>query len=270
VNEPFHSVEELRARVGTIAIFFTPVALSMKCERLRGRLARVRRVLRTNVELDFEGAGVWRWPYAEVVLQSHPFFQEGREIETRRARTRPRSRRVRKERTLSLFRAPRRPRDAQRQRLYDWEHVFIRPRDTTARSLDECQRWVDRLRADAGLRRPIVVGDGRGSKRARWIPADRRIELPLWARRKYVVLHEMAHAICDERNGQTESRETIAAHGAEFLRIYVDLLAEYLGLDRGFLEESVSEVKLRIAAPRDPDDPSVRPPQLRLFRLPWN
>lgn len=265
MSEPFHSIDELRARIGTTAIFFTPVALSMRCERLRGRLARVRRVLRSNVELDFDGSGVWRWPHGEVVLQTHPFFREAREIEVRRARVRPR-RAPRRSRALSLFQAPRRPRDSQRQRLYDWEHERIRAHDRRARSLAECQELVDRVRSDAGLRRPIHVGDGRGSKRARWILADRRIELPLWARRRYVVLHEMAHAICDERHAQTETRETIAAHGAEYLRIYVDLLVAHLGFERRSLEDSVATAGLRID---DCAEPVVRAPQLTLFRWPW-
>jgi len=269
MTEAFHTLQELRARIGAAAIFVTPVALSMRCERLRGRVGRVRRVLRSNVELDFDTAGIWRWPFSEVLLQSHPLFVEAQAMEAHRASARraARKQRPRMPRASRASRS-RRPRDSQRQRLYDWEHTRIRPRDRKPLTLEACQSLADRVRADARLARAVRVGDGRGSKRARWILSTRRIELPLWARRHYVVLHEMAHAICDERHAQSEQRETIPVHGAEYLRIYVDLVAKYLGLDRLELEESVREAKLRIA-PSDAAVTPVAPPmQLALFPSP--
>lgn len=48
------------------------------------------------------------------------------------------------------------------------------------------------------------------------------INLPRWSRTKATVLHEVAHAITERTFGWTQ----VAAHGREFARIYLELLAD--------------------------------------------
>lgn len=52
------------------------------------------------------------------------------------------------------------------------------------------------------------------------------ITLPLWARRKWVILHEMAHIINDLRNPGPK-----AAHGYQFALIFLDLVEKGMGKD---------------------------------------
>ena len=64
----------------------------------------------------------------------------------------------------------RRPRDYQRQRIYNWEREFLCWENYPEMTLDECQALVDRVFWEAGMDRDpdVRVKDGRGRRIACW------------------------------------------------------------------------------------------------------
>src|SRR5262249_27229542 len=80
--------------------------------------------------------------------------------------------------------------------------------------------FLDRWPVMEGVR--LRVTDGRGSGVA-W--ADRgALHLPRWARRKLVVLHELAHVVTWTCYGACKQ-----AHGRTFARVYLVLVRRVLG-----------------------------------------
>jgi hypothetical protein len=120
-----------------------------------------------------------------------------------------------------------RPRDFQRSRVYRWEAVHVLPHERKLLSLQACRD----LTAEVFARRlgddalPPRVEDGRGRRHAAGSRAV--IKLPRWARTRPIVLHECAHGLA------------VDGHGPDFVRAYVELLVEFMGLERTVLEASL-------------------------------
>jgi len=68
----------------------------------------------------------------------------------------------------------------------------------------------------------VKLHDGRGSQTA-WASPN-VISLPRWARRKLVVLHELAHVVTWQCYGKDRP-----AHGRTFARVYLRLVRHVLG-----------------------------------------
>jgi putative metallohydrolase (TIGR04338 family) len=137
----------------------------------------------------------------------------------------------------------RRARDSTRSRLYRAEgRAFERNGEARGgleryETIEECQEYVDYLvkrygdtlricRAAAGSRAVVVVTDGRGARAAtaRRVAGQRyRINLPRWARKQWVILHEFAHCLVNGR------RPHVASHGPEFCAAYVALVRAEVG-----------------------------------------
>jgi len=120
----------------------------------------------------------------------------------------------------------REPTDSQRSAVYRWEDRVVREFDPGSRRdgslpLADCDDLVREVWEDYGLRNPPRVTDGRGRRNA--CGGNGRIRLPIWARSRAIVLHETAHSLL-ARKGM---RHSIAAHGPEFARLLLDLLARY-------------------------------------------
>jgi len=104
------------------------------------------------------------------------------------------------------------------------------------RSVAECQAFVDSLE----LPFPIVVASGKarrkgGAYQQRGVAT---IALPLWARVRPVILHEVAHHIA---NGDR--------HGPAFTQAYVALVTETLGKDAGGrLHRAFREHRVKVGA----------------------
>jgi hypothetical protein len=123
----------------------------------------------------------------------------------------------------------------------------VLPHDRKLLPLQACRDltaevFAHRLGADA---LPPRVEDGRGRRHA----AGSRtvIKLPRWARTRPIVLHECAHGLATD------------GHGPDFVRAYVELLVEFMGLERAVLEDSLRADGVRvtplgqpIAAPATP------------------
>lgn len=122
----------------------------------------------------------------------------------------------------------RRPRDSQRSRVYAWQRTlngYDCPPEW--KTIQEVSAWAEPVwrteRGRYGLARkeaPEFVAAGWGQRRALSYRSH-KISLPLWARKRSVVLHEMAHRLAP----------TGEAHGPRFVAILMGLLARHAGFN---------------------------------------
>jgi len=152
--------------------------------------------------------------------------------------------------------ATRSGRDSQRAKVYRWEKAaswWVDMMLTEPLTLVECTELVCRVFKAFGYSTCPYIRDGRGS---RWARGDLyTISLPKWARRPVVVYHEAAHSLlcngtANKRYLARNQRIAVPAHGPEFVRLYIELLARYAKLDRRTLCESARAAKVKVA-PKD-------------------
>lgn len=106
-------------------------------------------------------------------------------------------------------------RDAQRQRLYNWEYAIPAGKTVTlAQALDVAVWGLQQY----GITRVPTIGDGRGRRKAAYSSWSNEIKLPRWARTEQTVLHEVAHMVI-----RFKADASAAAHGPEYARVLVDL-----------------------------------------------
>lgn len=160
----------------------------------------------------------------------------------------------------------RRPRDTQRQKVYDAEgaafgyapghSVLATPFKGYGRSnltLPQAEAFVAKVTGSAwferhyGPRWRIVVKDGRGHRRATSTGGRLgTIQLPTWARMDWVILHEVAHNVTTHRLG-----DDAAWHGWQFAGTYLALVQHYLGADAAkALKAEFRRKKVRWTEPR--------------------
>lgn len=119
-----------------------------------------------------------------------------------------------------------RTRDSQRSKLYAWENATFVGKYGEVLTLDECRVLAYEAINRYGFTHQPAVKDGRGRRSAG--ANGHEIDLPKWARNRFVVLHEVAHTLTtllENRHGVP--RGSWAAHGAEYTRIFVSLLDAY-------------------------------------------
>lgn len=124
-----------------------------------------------------------------------------------------------------------RPRDTQRAKLYRAERsAFKDPQWNALMDLGTCTIYIERVLHSAFWKEhvkhtyPLNIRDGRGCRKAS-AGAD-RITLPCWARKHWVILHELSHTGI----GRTLRRSEVAAHGREFAAFYLRLVRHFLGV----------------------------------------
>ena len=144
-------------------------------------------------------------------------------------------------------------RDSQRKRVYTAEvEAFDTDKKTdepTLREVKEVERFVKKVFASKRVKKewPLVyhvpvVKDGRGCRNA-LAHGTSAISVPIWARRKWVVLHELAHIIT------ARYHKGVASHGWEYCRNYLRLVEIILGkeahakLEKSFLKHGVKFIK---------------------------
>lgn len=129
---------------------------------------------------------------------------------------------------MSPQQTPRRPRDAQRLRVYraHWTlDDYLRAEQMG--SVEEVQEFVDSIvgsrwwRSHVGRRSPIRVGDGRGRRSAGSVGGE--IRVPRSSRTVPTILHELAHEWV--RDPDT------AIHGPEYAGAFLGLVEEFIGPD---------------------------------------
>lgn len=124
-------------------------------------------------------------------------------------------------------------RDFQRSRVYKWERQEF-DWDTDMLTLSECQRIINQEAGWLG----IEAVDGRGCRKALAKISRQQIGLPKWARKRWVVLHEIAHFLAHDTRW--------AAHGNQFMQEYVQLLSKHYKRDFDTLRDSATDFGLRV------------------------
>lgn len=135
-----------------------------------------------------------------------------------------------------------RPRDSQRQKVYDaearWEaEGFLGRRFTT---IAEIQKYVDGLLASAYIQRHygdvirrqvlrVRVLDGRGRRTACARPGVNELCFPIWSRTESTVLHEVAHLLVNWKYERADA----AWHGHQFAACMVELVNNRMGKAAG-------------------------------------
>jgi hypothetical protein len=135
----------------------------------------------------------------------------------------------------------RKPRDSQRQAVYDWEKRAglwtQRPSQSELLSLAECRTLVERVWVGytGNTKNVPVLKDGRGRRRAAYHWDDNSIRMPKWSRQAGMVVHEVAHAIMSwKAEGAARmciDAEKFASHGPEFVRVLCELHVAFMGAD---------------------------------------
>lgn len=129
-------------------------------------------------------------------------------------------------------------RDFQRKRLYDWESEEF-GWDDTILTLDQCQQLTNTLI------RGIVCKDGRGRRSPCAKYNKKEIALPKFSRKKWIVIHEVAHFVKRDM------------HGPKFVRAYIEILAREYGRSIDSLVSSAEEVGLKVAPQPAPEKTKI-------------
>lgn len=123
-----------------------------------------------------------------------------------------------------------RPRDSQRQKVYDAEKPFHKTSERIE-TIPEISRWLHNeiftsewFKENYPEAKYFRLHDGRAARTAKgWFDAKERVahmKLPKWSRCKFVILHELAHGVCQSVHGKRK----VAGHGKEWAGIFMHLL----------------------------------------------
>ena len=157
----------------------------------------------------------------------------------------------------------RRPRDSQRQRLYDWEHGMFRADDEPTIPEDEIRHIIFRICEDYQVPQVPVIFNSRRSRtsvfvgrpetgpmmmfhfaRQREMSVAIEIGATDWHRRASVICHEAAHYIVARHYGYGRT----AAHGPEFAAVAIDIWERYMGASRETMTAKAAARNVKIAA----------------------
>jgi hypothetical protein len=155
---------------------------------------------------------------------------------------------------------PRRPRDAQRSRVYRAESAMP---SSPLPGLPACGAFAERVVGSlwwavrfpaCGLDAIPRLRPGNGARQAFYPedPGGPTITLPRRSRTKGVVLHELVHwALAPEHE--------LPYHGSTFTRVLLDATLEFCGPERaGLLHDAYVEHKVRVGKPPLPSDLGLR------------
>jgi hypothetical protein len=138
--------------------------------------------------------------------------------------------------------------DPFKEKLYTWERDFQSELEEEGRHdlsievpLEACRNLVNKIFRVYGFTPPIVKKANSGRVFACYKPWSHEIHLPKdWANEGFTVAHEAAHGICRSLYGfHPES------HGLEFMRIYINILVLFFGIDALEVEESLNKAGLK-------------------------
>lgn len=137
-----------------------------------------------------------------------------------------------------------RPRDNQRSRVYKWERASVDGfwHET---GLADCREVSRQVCDDLGFP-DVQITDGRGRRSACAWPTFSKICLPWKFRTRPIVLHELAHVFLDKTYGS----DKYAAHGPEFVRVFMWLLGQYHGMSMRRLQNDAAACGVRYASPK--------------------
>jgi hypothetical protein len=144
------------------------------------------------------------------------------------------------------------PRDYQQQRVYDFENEVVEPIAPFLLSRDDIAAMVDRLCRLTGAPVPEIRYRGSTDLACRAVVGGGayRLEIADWGRTPPVVIHECSH-LCQlaDPAGRRELQAGIH-HGPVFVRMAIDLYANFMTLDLETLERKAAEHRVEFAARR--------------------
>ena len=109
-------------------------------------------------------------------------------------------------------------RDSQRSKVYDWERTTLPPGPDA--EVEETLKLVDAIVRGYALNKVSVEWGLRGLAGRAYYS---KIQLNNRGATRWVVCHEMAHVILTQKCD-------VAAHGPEFMRVYLDLLKRHMDI----------------------------------------
>ena len=140
-------------------------------------------------------------------------------------------------------------RDFQARTVYDWENKYISPLDKYEMSFDEIQDFVEFVWANLGRSHPPRIKVGRkNSNRATGYRLALTFPDKSFFKRRSIVLHELAHALLEDRVIYDDDWQIEVGHGPKFVKIYADLLEKFMCLPKEMLWYSLKEAGLNIEA----------------------
>ena len=128
-------------------------------------------------------------------------------------------------------------RDYQRTRVYKWERLEFNW-DNELLSLDQCQALCNKYAPHTLTGFNLTATDGRGRRNACAKIDRHQVCLPRWARKAWIVLHEIAHHLAYD--------PAHADHGHQYMQEYVQLLAKHYNRDLQALRDSAVGYGLRV------------------------
>lgn len=133
-------------------------------------------------------------------------------------------------------------RDSQKSRVYKWEDENVSQFDKKIIHIETVPYVIDYVWANEGLLYPPKVVYMRSNNTSAWAKADRynvhvhpENSIPTW-----VLLHELSHSLTFNYDSSTD-----AAHGADFLGMYMRLLNKYVNIEFPYLFYTASKYKLK-------------------------
>jgi hypothetical protein len=143
------------------------------------------------------------------------------------------------------------PRDAQRRKAYNWERsMFGRGIFTTGMTVQEFMETIRKACVEFQIAEPRVKWMANNSGKCHFCPPHvnrkgKRVPATImirdWGRNIYVLCHELAHYI-----NYTASPQNREGHGAEWMRIYIDLLDRYTTYTKAELQLSARTDGLKV------------------------
>lgn len=176
-------------------------------------------------------------------------------------------------------------RDTQRKRVYDAENAAFpdNPKEgqPTHPAVKDVEVFVKKVWSSKRVQNawPIATGsftnlprvkDGRGCRKAS-AHGTWAISMPMWSRREWVILHELAHIITTRENFWPKDK--VASHGWEFCEIYLKLVLYIMGreahdaLKASFKKHNVKFKKPIKRAPLSPERKAELVAKLAEYRL---
>lgn len=134
-------------------------------------------------------------------------------------------------------------RDFQRSKVYRSEKILDNFCEKKFETVKEVEGFINEkilpfMKENYDIKK-IVVGDGRGRRRACAMFDRMTIKLPKWARKDWVIAHEIAHLPFTGTDGHS-------AHGEDFCALYLKLIEMIMGGEvRHSLENSFDENGVR-------------------------
>lgn len=144
-------------------------------------------------------------------------------------------------------------RDTQRGKVYKSERVLDAHNTESMESLEDVERYCRKVLESVWVRKKfnhyaddIKLADGRGRRSACAFSARGsktwRMAFPKWARKQWVVLHEISHCV---------TSYGVAAHGWQFAGNYLLLIRHYMGSEaHAALKASFKAHRVRFTEPR--------------------